>query len=81
MAYAVSFKASALKRIEKLPKSIASRVLRKANALTDNPRPSGCTKLQGAGDLWRVRVGDYRIVYAIDDDGQTVDVRIVAHRR
>ena len=38
-------------------------------------------KLQGAGNLWRVRVGDYRIVYAIDDDGQTVDVRIVAHRR
>jgi mRNA interferase RelE/StbE len=81
MAYVISFKASALKQVEKLPKSVANRVLAKANRLADDPRPSGCVKLSGAGNLWRMRVGDYRIVYAIDDAVETVDVRIVAHRR
>jgi mRNA interferase RelE/StbE len=81
MAYAVTFKASALKQVEKLPKSIANRIFAKAKGFADEPRPTGCVKLSGAGNLWRVRVGDYRIVYAIDDTGQIVDVRIVAHRR
>jgi len=81
MAYAVSFKASALKQLEKLPKSIAIKAVSKASALADNPRPPGCVKLAGAGNLWRVRSGDYRIVYSIDDTGQAVEVRIVAHRR
>jgi mRNA interferase RelE/StbE len=43
--------------------------------------PIGCKKLSGAEDLWRLRVGDYRVVYRIDDDKHTVDVTVVRHRR
>jgi mRNA interferase RelE/StbE len=81
MGYTVTFKASALKQTQKLPKQIAARVLAKSDGLGSNPRPAGCEKLAGATNLWRVRVGDYRIVYLIDDERQLVDVRVVAHRR
>jgi mRNA interferase RelE/StbE len=81
MAYTVTFKLSALKQLEKLPRAVAERILAKSASLADNPRPAGAVKLAGAGNLWRVRIGDYRVIYVIDDRGQTVDVRIVAHRR
>ena len=81
MGYRVSFKASAEKSLGKLPKAIAARVIEKATALADDPRPPGSVKLAGTSGLWRVRVGDYRIAYLIDDPQQLVDVRIVAHRR
>lgn len=81
MGYHVSFKASAEKSLGKLPKAIAARLLAKAASLANDPRPSGSVKLAGPSGLWRVRVGDYRIAYLIDDEEQTVDVRIVAHRR
>ena len=49
--------------------------------LSRQPRPVGVTKLRGPKNLWRLRVGDYRIVYAIDDATQVVDVSIIRHRR
>ena len=81
MAYVVTFKASALKQVTKLPKPVAEKIVAVAASFSDDPRPPGATKLAGGGNFWRVRVGDYRIVYLIDDPGQKVDVRIVAHRR
>ena len=81
MAYTVTFKASALKQTEKLPGTVAPRIVAKAASLAHDPRPPGCVKLAGGANLWRVRVGEHRIVYAIDDKAETVDVRIVAHRR
>ncbi len=81
MCYHVSFKASADKALDKLPKTIQTRVVEKAIALGADPRPPGCVKLAGNSGLWRVRVGDYRMVYLIDDQHRTVDIRIVAHRR
>lgn len=81
MAYQVSFKASADKALDELPRPIQSRLIKKAVALGANPRPPGAIKLSGLAGLWRIRVGDYRMVYHIDDQHQTVDIRIVAHRR
>lgn len=49
--------------------------------LSANPRPRQCAKRAGASDLWRVRIGQYRVVYRVDDAARIVDVRIVAHRR
>jgi mRNA interferase RelE/StbE len=49
--------------------------------LTADPRPAGCKKLQGYKQCWRVRVGDYRIVYTIDDRQKLVDVTRIAHRK
>jgi mRNA interferase RelE/StbE len=48
--------------------------------LATDPRPPGCRKLVGSQDRWRVRVGDYRIIYTIDDAGQLVQIAAVSHR-
>lgn len=81
VAYTVSFKTSAVKQLRKLPKPLASRILAKTTSLSHEPRPSGSVKLVGGSNLWRIRIGDYRVIYAIDDGNKKVDVRIVAHRR
>jgi mRNA interferase RelE/StbE len=49
--------------------------------LAENPRPSGCKKLKGGVNEWRIRIGDYRVIYAIEDNTKTVDVTRIAHRR
>ena len=64
-----------------MPADLAERVLQKIEALSENPRPAGVTKLKGQKNVWRLRVGDYRVVYAIDDTAKAVDVSIVRHRR
>ena len=48
--------------------------------LATNPRPSRCRKLRGTNNLWRIRVGHYRVIYAVSDDERLVDVRVVQHR-
>jgi mRNA interferase RelE/StbE len=79
--YSISFARSARKELERLPGDIAGRVLAKVEALAGNPRPVGVIKLHGQKNLWRLRVGDYRVVYSIDDFSRTVDVSIIRHRR
>jgi mRNA interferase RelE/StbE len=66
--------------MEKLPIRDYDRVDRAILALADDPRPPGCTRLRGRTD-WRIRVGDYRIVYGIDDERRVVEILHVAHRR
>jgi len=56
-------------------------MIEKALALAGNPRLQGAVKLAGTSGLWRVRIGDYRMAYLIDDQRRTVDIQIVAHRR
>ena len=67
--------------MEALPLDIARRVLSKIESLAQEPRPRGCKKLRGPSRLWRVRVGEYQIIYEIDDRQRVVDVVIVRHRR
>jgi mRNA interferase RelE/StbE len=81
MSYRVTFKASADRALDRLPKPIQARIIEKAVLLGEEPRPPGAVKLAGGSGLWRVRIGDYRMAYLIDDRRQTVDIRIVAHRR
>jgi mRNA interferase RelE/StbE len=81
MTYRVSLKATADKSLGKLPIALQRRIVEKIIALGENPRPAGCTKLAGSSGMWRLRVGDYRVAYLIDDAQQTVSIRIVAHRR
>jgi mRNA interferase RelE/StbE len=66
--------------MEKLPTGVYDRVDGAILALADDPRPPGCTRLRGRDD-WRIRVGDYRIVYGIDDDRRVVEILAVANRR
>lgn len=78
--YEITFARSARRELESLPRPVAERVLRRITMLSANPRPRGCRKLQGGEDLWRIRVGDYRVVYSVDDDLQAVDIAVVRHR-
>ncbi len=80
-SYRVILKPSVEKDLRLLPQSLVVRVFRQVEALQSNPIPRGARKLSAAEELYRVRVGDYRIVYAIDKDHGQVIVYCVRHRR
>jgi mRNA interferase RelE/StbE len=71
----------AAKQLDALPEQTARRVHAAIIALADNPRPHGCKKLRAWPPLYRIRVGDYRVVYDVDDHTQTVLVLHIEHRR
>ena len=79
--YSVEVKPSARKELESLPDNVLARVLQKMNSLRTAPRPAGCKKLKGYKDQWRVRVGDWRVVYIIDDAAKLISITRIAHRR
>lgn len=79
-SYSVLIKRSAAKEIEALPKGDRAKVMCRIAALADDPRPPGCEKLSTL-ERYRVRQGDYRIVYSIEDENLTDWVVRVGHRR
>ncbi len=80
-SYRVVLTASAERELKKLPADVVARIVPHLESLTSNPRPAGCRKLQGGDREWRVRVGDYRVVYTIDDRKSLVEVVRIRHRR
>jgi mRNA interferase RelE/StbE len=78
--YSVELKPSARKELEKLPAEFIERVFPRLEALGDEPRPAGCKKLKGGQQEWRIRVGDYRVVYTIDDAKLRVSVTRIRNR-
>ena len=82
MTYALLFKASAKKELYDLPDKILKKILPAIEGLTSNPRPVGVKKLKGKGEnLWRIRVGDYRVIYLIDDFVHVVNIRKIGNRK
>ncbi len=81
MTYRLIIKPAAEKDIERLPGPVHRRVLARLARVEADPRAPGSVKLAGSQATYRVRVGDWRIVYEIDDRRSTVVVTIVAHRR
>jgi mRNA interferase RelE/StbE len=79
--YAVSFRRSAEKDLRRLDAATQQRVLRVTTSLARVPRPAGCRKLHGSDNAFRIRVGDYRIVYTVDDEVLVVAIERVRHRR
>ena len=79
--YRVALTASAEKELHALPAQMVARIVPRLEGLASAPRPPGCKKLSGGDNEWRIRVGDYLIVYEIDDGARTVDVTRIAHRR
>jgi mRNA interferase RelE/StbE len=77
--YTVKVAKAADRQIDALDGSVRPRVIRTIQALKEEPRPSGCKRLTGS-ELWRVRVGAYRIVYDINDGELMVLVVRVRHR-
>ena len=80
--YRVLIKPSAAKEIDAIgAKKDRQRIVARILALADEPRPVGCEKLAGAEGRYRVRQGQFRVVYAINDTSHTVEVVKVGHRR
>jgi mRNA interferase RelE/StbE len=78
--YTVTVNRPAQKEIKSLDATVRLRVIKEIRSLSGDPRPQGCRKLVGSKARWRVRVGDYRIIYIIDDVRQLVEVAAVRHR-
>jgi len=80
-SYKIVVKKSVEKDLRSLPKSAIKRVMSQLENLRDEPRPRQSKKLTGAERLYRVRVGDYRIIYEIDEEGEEVMIIYIRHRR
>ena len=78
--HGVEFLPSAARSLAKLEPAVQRRIGRRIDGLARDPR-AGAAKLRGANDVWRARVGDYRILYLIEDQRLVVVVVRVAHRR
>ena len=79
-SYSLLIKPSAAKELEGLPKKDRNRVVGRIQGLAGEPRPAGCEKLSG-DEKYRVRQGDYRVVYAVDDSKREVVVVKIGHRK
>ena len=81
MNYTVHLKRSAEKELDDLPDPVRNRIVERLLALEQNPRPRGVKKLKGRAGEYRLRVGDYRILYVVDDAAQVVEIMAIRHRR
>ena len=81
MLYSISYVPSAAKTIRRLDKSTARRLLEAIDGLAIDPRPPGCIQLKGDRGEFHIRVGDYRVVYDVQNDELVVLVLRVGHRR
>jgi mRNA interferase RelE/StbE len=78
--YQIELRRRAQRALDRLPESDFQAVIEAIKGLTQTPRPRGIEKVKTTG-LWRIRQGDYRIIYAIDDNQQLVTVVRIGHRR
>lgn len=81
MTYRIDFTTAAARQIKKLPRPARERVLQLIEGLAEDPRPPGARKLVGEETAWRVRAGDYRIIYDLFDDELAITVVRAGHRR
>ncbi|MFZ0294103.1 MAG: type II toxin-antitoxin system RelE/ParE family toxin [Candidatus Sulfotelmatobacter sp.] len=81
MAYTIQFKPPALRQLEKLPREAQRRLAAKIEALREEPFPLECKKMAAVPDTWRIRAGDYRVVYQVHRGVLLVLVLAVGHRR
>ena len=78
--YRITIKNSAAKELEAIPKKDLQRIIKRIQSLTENPRPKGSKKFSGQ-EQYRIRQGDYRIVYSIEDKNSLIDIFKIGHRR
>ena len=79
--YLLQIKRAAERDLRQLPRPVFTRLNHQILALREDPRPAGAKKLKDRLEGWRVRVGQYRILYQIDDEAQTITIARVQHRR
>ncbi|MBW4595879.1 MAG: type II toxin-antitoxin system RelE/ParE family toxin [Brasilonema angustatum HA4187-MV1] len=81
MSYTIVISKSVQKQIDDLPNDVIERVVEKIQNLANEPRPDGVIKLKGSDNEYRIRVGDYRVRYEIDDESQLVQLLQCKHRK
>ena len=81
MAYTVLFQPAARRELNDLQRPDQRRVLAAIESLAANPRPPGCTKMSGFRDIWRIRIGVFRVIYRIEDARLIVEIIRIGHRR
>ena len=79
-AYVVNVGRSAQKEIRALDGVLRTRIVQSIRSLAIEPRPHGCRKLVGATNRWRIRIGDYRVIYSINDGEHFIEIITVRHR-
>ena len=79
--YNIAFKPSVAKDVRAIPKALAAQVMKRIENLRSDPLPRQSIKLSGAEHLYRLRVGDYRVVYGIDRQANQIIIHYVRHRR
>lgn len=79
--YSVALTTSATRELNNLSARLIARVVARLEGLVSNPRPPGSKKLWGGDNEWRIRIGDYRVVYGIDETRKEIEVTRIAHRR
>lgn len=79
--YKISFKKSAQKELLAITSVYQNNIINAIDDLADNPRPDGVKKLKLNIDAWRIRIGDYRVIYIIEDTIKIVEIQAVGHRR
>jgi mRNA interferase RelE/StbE len=80
LSYKVFIESSAQKDLSKIPQQYQNRIIKAIRALSQNPHPAGSKKLSGR-DAWRIRVGNYRIIYEIHDDRLIILIVVIGHRK
>ena len=70
-----------MRELDALPDKIQLQIIERIDGLAENPRPPGAVKIVGSGDIWRLRHGDYRIIYQVADKVRLVVVTKIGHRR
>ena len=80
-SYSLTYRPSVEKDLQSIPRSIVARIIARMERLPSDPFPPQSAKLQGAERLYRLRVGDYRIVYEVDTNALHIIVQYVRHRR
>lgn len=80
--YQLVISKQALKELSKLPTKFSKKIALAIDELIQEPTPNGCKKLKGEKEyLWRIRIGDYRIIYLIEDSIQVIEIRKIGHRK
>ena len=79
--YEVYIEKAAENDLKRLPTTTFHRIIPQIKSLAENPRPSSCRKLTGSKNDWRIRIGDYRVLYEIDEKAEAVRIMRVRHRR
>lgn len=79
--YKILFKKSAVKELAKLPENEQINIIQKVNALKEEPYPSGIRKLLGQDDVFRIRIGNYRVIYIVHNNELIIEIIRIKHRK